>query len=460
MGTEAPTIVTIPVRCAPKKAPCPTCGQLGRRKRILPPRRVRTVAYQAIAYLEVTCGEYRAGCGCCATFRSTPEGVLPRAAYDNKVRDLVLGRIIEDGMSIERALRSLRREFLLELSTGFVYDLLRDRAAQLDMAEHRRMVLGQFSGSLCVDEIHLGRFALLLATDPIRDLPVAFALVGANDHDHMRRFLGNLKTWGLMPRVVITDGSNLYPAVLGELWPDAEHQLCVFHILKEINGLILDAVRRLRTGMARRGRAGRKRKPGRKGAKRRAAAARRGPTLKEKSSFVSRHRHLIVKRREKLTESEREDLWRMFSYLPGLVTLRYFSDRIYWLFDAPKDYHQASCRRAALVRDAAFRRVPELVKALEQLSEEKFPKIMAYLRGPVGQRVRTNNHVERTNRMVRFLEKVRYTWRRRKTLVRFVVLRLDRIWTRVTATGEARSHEARRRRGKPLPTRRQPRRVA
>jgi hypothetical protein len=460
MGTEAPTIVTIPVRCAPKKAPCPTCGQLGRRKRILPPRRVRTVAYRAIAYLEVTCGEYRAGCGCCATFRSTPEGVLPRAAYDNKVRDLVLGRIIEDGMSIERALRSLRREFLLELSTGFVYDLLRDRAAQLDMAEHRRMVLGQFSGSLCVDEIHLGRFALLLATDPIRDLPVAFALVGANDHDHMRRFLGNLKTWGLMPRVVITDGSNLYPAVLGELWPDAEHQLCVFHILKEINGLILDAVRRLRTGMARRGRAGRKRKPGRKGAKRRAAAARRGPTLKEKSSFVSRHRHLIVKRREKLTESEREDLWRMFSYLPGLVTLRYFSDRIYWLFDAPKDYHQASCRRAALVRDAAFRRVPELVKALEQLSEEKFPKIMAYLRGPVGQRVRTNNHVERTNRMVRFLEKVRYKWRRRKTPVRFVVLRLDRIWTRVTATGEARSHEARRRRGKPLPTRRQPRRVA
>src|SRR6516165_7969772 len=169
MGTNAPTIVTIPVHCAPKKAPCPTCGQPGRRKRKLPPRRVRTVAYQAIAYLEVTCGEYRARCDCCTTFRSTPDGVLPRAAYDDTVRDLVLGRIIEDGMSIERALQSLRREFLLELSTGFVYDVLRDRASQLDMAEHRRMVLGRFSGSLCVDEIHLGRFALLLATDPIRD---------------------------------------------------------------------------------------------------------------------------------------------------------------------------------------------------------------------------------------------------------------------------------------------------
>ena len=38
----------------------------------------------------------------------------------------------------------------------------------------------------------------------------------------------------------------MYPAVLAELWPDAEHQLCAFHIVKNINKLILDAVRRLR----------------------------------------------------------------------------------------------------------------------------------------------------------------------------------------------------------------------
>jgi len=43
--------------------------------------------------------------------------------------------------------------------------------------------------------------------------------------------------------------------------------------------------------------------------------------------------------------------------------------------------------------------------------------------------VRTNNHVERTNRRLRYLEKVRYKWRRRRTIVRFVVLALDR-WRR------------------------------
>jgi len=111
-----------------------------------------------------------------------------------------------------------------------------------------------------------------------------------------------------------------------------------------------------------------------------------------------------------------------------LATLRRFADRIYWLFDTPKDYHQASCRRAAIVRDAAFLAVPELVKAMEQLSAEKFPKMMAYLKNPISRRVRTNNHVERTNRLIRSWEKVRYKWRRQRTLVRFMGLKLDDVW--------------------------------
>jgi transposase-like protein len=410
------------------KAPCPKCGKHGRRKRKLSPRRVRTVAYKTVAYLELTCGEYQAQCSCCTTFRNTPEDVLPRALYDNKVRDLVLDRILKDGMNVEQTLASLRREFLLDLSTGFVYDVLHDHAAQLDMAAHRRKVLKHFSGTLCVDELHLGQYTLLLATDPISDLPVAFALVDTNDQPHMRRFLQNLKVRGLNPRVVVTDGSNLYPALLAELWSEAEHQLCVFHVIKDINKLVLDAVRRLRNAMKRRGQAGRKKKRGRKSKEAKAAARRRGPTVKEKAHFVFRHRYRIVQRRENLTAAERDDLSRMLEYLPELATLRHFADRISWLFDTPKDFHQASCRRAAILRDPAFLAVPELVKAMEQLSAEKFPKIMAYLTNPISRRVRTNNHVERTNRMIRFWEKVRYKWRRRRTLVRFMVLKLDDIW--------------------------------
>src|SRR3954464_14573471 len=145
MGTEAPTPLVIPVRCAPKKAPCPECGRRGRRKRTVT-RRVRTVAYKAVAYLEVTYGEYQACCDCRTTFRNTPEGVLPKAKYDNKVRDLVLDRILRDGLNIERATESIRRDFLLDLSSGFVYGVLKDQARQLDMAEHRDKVLKHFGG--------------------------------------------------------------------------------------------------------------------------------------------------------------------------------------------------------------------------------------------------------------------------------------------------------------------------
>ena len=55
-----------------------------------------------------------------------------------------------------------------------------------------------------------------------------------------------------------------------------------------------------------------------------------------------------------------------------------------------------------------------------------------YLDGPAGRRVRTNNHVERANRLFRFLEKVRSRWRRRRTPVRFVVLKLDEVWSHWT----------------------------
>jgi hypothetical protein len=50
------------------------------------------------------------------------------------------------------------------------------------------------------------------------------------------------------------------------------------------------------------------------------------------------------------------------------------------------------------------------------------------------ERVTTNNHVERANRRFRFTEKLRYKWRRRKWVVHYVLLALDRSWH---AAGEA-----------------------
>ena len=446
LGTQAmpfpkPTALSIPVRCAPKTAPCPRCGRPGRRVRLLR-RRVRSLAYRQVAWLDVTYAEYKARCGCCKTFRSNPPGVPPKGAYDQAVRQAVLDRILRDGLNVERTRQALRRDFLLEVSTGFVYDCLRWQVAQLDLAEHRRLVLRRFSGALCVDELHLGAYTLLLATDPLADVPVAFALVTANDQDHMRRFLANLRTWGLMPRVVVTDGSNLYPALLAGLWPDARHQLCVFHVLRDLNDKILEAVRRLRRHLARRGQAGRKRRRGRPRKGQQAARRRRGPTAKEKAAFIFKHRHLLVKRTEALGKAGWADLVRMFEYLPELRTLWYFAVDTRALFEGGLSAATAWRRWAALQRRADYQAVPELVQAMGMLTKEKFAKMVAFVASPVAERVRTNNHVERANRRLRFQEKVQYKWRKRRWVVRYLVLLLDGWWTEVAAAEDQEKQRA------------------
>jgi transposase-like protein len=433
MDAHSPPVRVIRRRCAPKTFPCPTCGRRGRRKDTHT-RRVRDIAYGEIVFLDLTVGEYRARCSCCKTFRSQVDGIEPRAEYTNRVREAVIDRLLDDGMSLHRLQQALRRDFRLELSDGFLYDCLDWKVRQTDLPAYRQWTREHFSGTLCVDELHLGHRTLLLATDPLGDFPVAFALVSANDQDHMRRFLANLRACGFQPDVVVTDGSNLYPAVLADLWPDARHQLCIFHVLKDVNDCVFDALRRLRRNLGRQ--RGRKRKRGRPTAAQKRAQARRGHTKKQQAHFVWKHRHLIVTRPEHLNGRDRRWLSQMFDYLPELRRLRRFVLKVYRLFDPEQSPHQARCRRAALVEDPEFLADPDLARALAMLGAEKFDKMIAYLHSPAAKRVRTNNHVERTNRRLRYFEKVRYKWRRRRTIVRFLVLAIGR-WhqRRVAAEG-------------------------
>lgn len=150
------------VRCTPPTHPCPQCGTRGRRKRRLQ-RRIRSLAYRQEAFVEVHYAEYQSHCGCCKYFRSWPLDVPAKADYDESVRQAVLDRLLDDGLNVERTRACLRRDFLLELSSGFVYDCLDWALARLNLAEQRRRLLKNFSGTLCVDELHLGKHTLLLA---------------------------------------------------------------------------------------------------------------------------------------------------------------------------------------------------------------------------------------------------------------------------------------------------------
>jgi hypothetical protein len=411
--------------CAPKTFPCPHCGKPGRRKDTHT-RLVRDIAFGEVVCIELTVGEYRAACLCCKTFRAHAEGIEPRAEYTNRVREAVIDRLLEDGMSVNRMQQAMKRDFFLDLSDGFLSDCLDWKVRQTDMPGYRQWALENFSGTLCIDELHLGHRTLLLA-NPLGDFPVAFALVSANDQDHMGRFLNNLRHHGFLPQVVVTDGSNLYPKLLADLWPNARHQLCVFHVIQDINACVFDALRRFRRGLA--AKRGCKRRRGRLSQAQKRTRARKGKTRKEQASFVWKHRYLIVTRPEQLSGRERRWLSELFRILPELWMLRDFVLRIYRLFDPGQSPHQARCRRAALVQDPRYQEDPDLAKVLAMLSPEKFDKMMSFLQSPNARRVRTNNHVERTNRRLRYFEKVRYKWRGRRTIVRFIVLALDRWWS-------------------------------
>lgn len=423
-GKPAPAEKVVAVRCQPKSYPCPSCGRLGHRRHKYD-RFVRSLAYGSALWLHVFYAEYRARCDCCKYFRSCPAGLEPKADYDNLVRSAVLNRILDDGLNVQRTIAAMHRDFRLELSCGFIYDCLAWGLRRLCGAGPHRRNARHCSGTVCIDELHLGEYTLLLATDPIADRILGYRLVRVNDSAHLACFLRALRYWGLKPKVVVSDGSPLYPKTLAEVWPAARHQLCVFHVLQDVTNKILAAVRRLRRHKARRGQGGRKRRRGRPSKAQQRRRQRCGRSAKEKASFVYKHRFLIVKKMERLSKREWEELGQMFGYLPALRPLWYFSQDIYQLFNPEQVARLARRRRTLLLKRADYQEVPELVEAMSLLDGGKFDKMIAFLEQPVGVRVRTNNHVERTNRKLRFDEKVRYKFRSERALERFLALRLD-----------------------------------
>jgi hypothetical protein len=384
---------------------------------------VRSLAFGQELWREVHYGEYVARCECCKTFRIQPDDIEPKAKYDNQVRQAVIDRILIDKLNAATVQQAMERDFLLKLSTGFIYDCLEYAIGKFDGAGFRAQVLNQFSGTLCVDEIHLGHRVVLLASDPISDNPIAVALVSSNDAAHMLRFLRNLKNHGFLPETVITDRSHLYPKTIAEVWPEAKHQLCVFHVISDINGHVLDAAREIRREI--------KPKCIKKGkgrpSKRMRARVRKLKEQRAQADKLFRRRHLLVTKKSNLQADDRSTLDELLNLSPKLGTLRSFIDDLHELFAVRRGKDQAWKIWRRMRRNQSYLNNEHLRKALEILSKDNMIKLLTYLDRPTSLRskVRTNNHVERCNRVLRYLEKVRYKWRRRRTIIRHILLQFQ-----------------------------------
>jgi len=89
---------------------------------------------------------------------------------------------------------------------------------------------------------------------------------------------------------------------------------------------------------------------------------------------------------------------------------------------APIFSSRYSYRRTRMVNHTAYQANPFLARALKKISKEKFDKMIVYLGWENVDR--TNNHVERHNRVFRMLQKTRYKRRKVHTIEKAIELDL------------------------------------
>ena len=407
----------------PASYPCLQCGHRGKRSHSIT-RTVRHVAaLHRRSWIVAEVGVYEAKCHCCKYFQAPIPGVPYRGRYSYEVRNTVANALIRDRMPYGLVINRMREEHDLSLSLGYVHACFYWAHDQLDMEEHWAFVTSQFSGVLCVDEVHDSGRTILFATDPLNNFTVSFKLVETNDQVHMDAFLQTLKDRGLRVRVAITDGSPLYKDSLQSHWKGLEHQLCIFHVIKEVNKLILGGVRAIKNQIKRQGHKGRKKRRGRpsQGAQHQ-RQRRRGMSKKEQATFIWEHQYLIVRKEDELSEQDRDDLALLFTIAPELVLFRRFNQQFYRLFEPGITKQSARYRRTRMVNKAEYQANSFLARALKKIRKEKFEKMIVFLGWTNVDR--TSNHVERHNRVFRMMQKTRYKRRKIHTIERAIELEL------------------------------------
>src|SRR3989449_8485130 len=154
--------------------------------------------------------------------------------------------------------------------------------------------LEAFSGYAAVDELYEGPYCVLSAVDNRHYKRVLYEVLDHDaTHTDIEAFLGRLKTAlderGLALKGITTDGSALYPEPIRIVFGDVPHQLCTFHIIKDLTQGVLKAVAKERERLAR---SKPKVKRGRPSSKDHAARRRRS---EEHTSELQSRLHLVCR---------------------------------------------------------------------------------------------------------------------------------------------------------------------
>jgi len=282
--------------------------------------------------------------------------------------------------------------------------------------------LADFSGYIAVDELYDGPFCVLAIVDNHTFKRLLYQVLD-HDPDHqditafLRRFRMALQLRGLVLRGVTTDGSPLYPEPLQTVFGEVPHQICEFHILKELTKAILRAVAQVRKDLATRKPPSKRGRPSTPTAQR---AVRQRARLQQKIGELFAQRYLFVQ--HDLTPAERRTLHHITRGLPQLRTLRAIMEEVYRVFDRRCRTDTALAKLAQLRQ--RVRRYKHIGSLLTKLRSPHLDKALTFLDDKL--LPSTSNAVERGNRRHRKMQKTVYRVRTQEHLTNRIALDMFR----------------------------------
>jgi hypothetical protein len=238
-------------------------------------------------------------------------------------------------------------------------------------------VLADFSGYIAADELYDGPFRVLSIVDNRTFRRITYEVL---DHDpthadmerFFREFQAALQHRGLVLRGITTDASALYPEPICRVFGDVPHQVCEFHVIKELTKAVLRAVAKVRKELAAtKPKLGR----GRPSSATARQAARRRKRIDEKVGDLFKHRYLFVQ--HQLTRAQRRTLSQITRGQPELRTLRGIMDEVYPRFDRRCRTDTALEKLARLRR--RVRRFKKIGKILQKLFSPNLEKALTFL---------------------------------------------------------------------------------
>jgi hypothetical protein len=260
--------------------------------------------------------------------------------------------------------------------------------------------LQNFSGYVAADELYDGPYCVLSLVDNRTFQRIAYEVLEQNPTQaeitaFFRRFQAAIVARNLSLRGITTDGSPLYPGPISQVFGNVPHQVCEFHVLKELTKSVLRAVAKVRKELA-------AKKPklprGRPSSPVARLAARRKQRIADKVRDLFDDRYLFV--RHHLTETEQRTLKRISRGQPLLRDLRKIMDEVYRLFDRRCRTDTALAKLAKLRR--RVRRFQRIGKTLDKLFSPNLEKALTFLDDKL--LPSTSNAVERGNRRHRKMQ--------------------------------------------------------